>query len=400
MNPEKQNARRALVIGSGHLALQTARLLTSRGWSVATISSSQFDDRPETKKIESSFEHASALFNDAGIATAHAVCIVDDEDRRNLQLTLVALALNKNIPIAIALWSDALAEHITHASPLVYVCNPAAIATAHFIAALEDKHENLTAVANNDEHKKPAHPINKNGYIAQLLIAFALVIALGALFFKLTEGTTWLDSVYLIVTVITSVNFGDAALHNYTVGMKFVRIVLLLGVQFFILLTFSFIIDHIIKRRVERFEFGRRRYTFKNHVILAGLGRVGYHVVRELRQRNHEVVIVEHDEHNRFLDLVRNLGAQVFIGDASLTKNLVEAGVERAAALFSVIDDDLANLEISMKARSLNSALRVIVRIFDTDVAETIKNRFNIHRALSTSALAAEHIAERLEKVS
>jgi len=84
----------------------------------------------------------------------------------------------------------------------------------------------------------------------------------------------------------------------------------------------------------------------------------------------------------------------VLVGDATLIKNLRDAGVEKATGLIAAIDDDLKSLEIGLSARSLRSDLRLILRIFDKEIAEEICDHLDIHFALSSSAIAAQHFVE------
>jgi hypothetical protein len=56
----------------------------------------------------------------------------------------------------------------------------------------------------------------------------------------------------------------------------------------------------------------------------------------------------------------------------------------------ALINDDLVNLEIGLNARSLQPRIRVVLRIFDRETAGEIRRQFNIHYAVSSSAIAAE----------
>jgi len=120
--------------------------------------------------------------------------------------------------------------------------------------------------------------------------------------------------------------------------------------------------------------------------------------VQELLRRKESVLVIEKDPENRFLESARSQGAKAFVGDASVSKVLRDAGVQSAGGLFSLINDDLKNLEIGLNARSLRPDLRLILRIFDKEIAEQLRDRFDIHFAMSTSALAAEEFATLLSQ--
>jgi Trk K+ transport system NAD-binding subunit len=84
------------------------------------------------------------------------------------------------------------------------------------------------------------------------------------------------------------------------------------------------------------------------------------------------------------------MGIPVMIADATVAGTLVDAAVHRASAVASIVGDDLVNLEVGLNAR-----IRVILRIFDSDTAEELRQRLNIHYAISTSAIAARTMLER-----
>ena len=58
-----------------------------------------------------------------------------------------------------------------------------------------------------------------------------------------------------------------------------------------------------------------------------------------------------------------------------------------------VTGDDLVNLAIATAARALRPDMRVVLRTFDDALAANLQSGFDIHRAYSTSALAAPAFA-------
>jgi voltage-gated potassium channel Kch len=415
-----------LIAGTSHLAFRLGKKLRAKGVACTHIPSNAFDELTLEK---SDLEHAKEVFGRHGIADAHAVFLVDDSDARNINLLLAALGTRatgnhkangilrgvhpvgmQGIPfgaqddtenegvrqhsqrIYVAITNENLASHIAASHAAVHVFNPNAISATTFVNAVRDH-----ACARPDDHiasvRAPtfAH-FRADRIIQKLLILYGAVVIGGTLFFRWSEDATWSDGLYLIATVVSGLNFEDSIVHNYTLGVKIARTALILGVQVFTLIAFSFIVDRLIKRRTEIVELGRKRYTLKDHVIVCGLGRTGFHITMELLHRREKVVVIESNTDNRFLNIVRAAGAKVLIGDASLAKNLMDADVKHAAGLISAIGNDLRNLEIGLNARSLRKDIRLILRIFEREIADEMKTRFNIHFAYSTSTLAAQHL--------
>ncbi len=131
----------------------------------------------------------------------------------------------------------------------------------------------------------------------------------------------------------------------------------------------------------------------RGHVVVCGLGHVGYRVVEELRSLGVDVVGIEQEEKGGFVDLVRAMDVPVFIGDARRDDLLEKAGVARAQAVVCATADDLANLEVALDSKRMNAHVRVVLRMFDQRLAGKIGGAIAVDASFSTSALAAPLIA-------
>ena len=129
--------------------------------------------------------------------------------------------------------------------------------------------------------------------------------------------------------------------------------------------------------------------TYSNHVIVCGLGKVGFRVAMELLKFGREVVAIESEEDSHFVEKARSSGIPVIIADARRSASLSQAGIERAQAIVPCTDDELANLDIALDARDVRPDIKVVMRMYDPDLARRVQKGFGIHTAFSTSALAA-----------
>ncbi|MBN1146383.1 MAG: potassium channel protein [Anaerolineales bacterium] len=129
--------------------------------------------------------------------------------------------------------------------------------------------------------------------------------------------------------------------------------------------------------------------TYNHHIIVCGIGKVGYRVTLELLKFDREIVAIEIDPTSRFIEKVEALGVPVIIADARRTENLYKAGIQRADAVIPCTNDELANLDIALDAREVNPQVKIVLRTFDADLARRVEKGFGIHTAFSTSALSA-----------
>jgi len=129
--------------------------------------------------------------------------------------------------------------------------------------------------------------------------------------------------------------------------------------------------------------------TYSDHIIVCGTGKIGYRVILELLKYGREVVAIETDENGRFVEKVRALNVPLIIANARRSESIIQAGVQRADAIIPCTDDELANLDIALDAREINPNIKVVLRMFDSDLARRVEKGFGIHTAFSGSALAA-----------
>jgi Trk K+ transport system NAD-binding subunit len=128
--------------------------------------------------------------------------------------------------------------------------------------------------------------------------------------------------------------------------------------------------------------------TYSNHTILVGLGHLGYRVVSQLHEMNESLVVIEQNPAADLFAVVQNMGVPVIEDDASRQSALDAAGVKRARTIVLCTQNDALNLQIALKARSLNPKIQVVIRIFNEDFAKSLHDQFG-YIALSATGMAA-----------
>ncbi len=227
---------------------------------------------------------------------------------------------------------------------------------------------------------------------AAVLVGLAVV---SALYFALTAELTPLDALAYAITLLTGASLvtdvdpatAPAALKVYAIFLSLVGAAL-------VAVVYAFITDAIIRSRLLQ-TLGRRSVpaSISGHVIVCGLGTIGYRVAVGIAELGVPVVVIEPDENGRFVAPARELGIPVVVGDARQRELLVGVGIARARALVAATSADLVNLSAALNARDIRPDLRVVVRLFDPDFAVRVQQGFGIRFTRSVSHLAAPAFA-------
>jgi hypothetical protein len=384
--------RTILVFGSGHLALRLKEKLSVGNYRFVHAT---LDEINAVSKSVSLLENLQEYLKQLDVDTIRMVYLLDEKDEVNLQLIIALISLYPGISIAASLFNENLIPHLQGQHSNVTIFNPAKIAAPHFVAALsqplERKTESSAAITNFKRVLK-----KKDRLIQKLLLSFIGLIVVAVLFFHFYEKLSWIDSFYFVIVTVATVGYGDINLADSSSLSKLFGILLILSSTFFIWMIFSLTIDRVLKKRI-MLALGRKKYHLKDHIILCGLGRLGYFIAEALLEKGEKLIIIEQNENGRYLDYFRQLGAEIYIGDGRLSKVLDDTNVAQARALISVINDDSVNLEIGLNSRSFQPGIRLILRIFDKQMAEKIKEYLNIHLTLSASDIADEKFYEILK---
>lgn len=132
--------------------------------------------------------------------------------------------------------------------------------------------------------------------------------------------------------------------------------------------------------------------SMRNHIIVCGAGRVGFRIANQLTALGKEVVVIEKREGAPFATQLQDLNVPVLIDDARNPKALARLNVKHAQAIVCCTDDDLGNINVGLDARKANPDIRIVMRLFDEDLAERVRENFRAE-AHSTSVLAGQTMA-------
>jgi voltage-gated potassium channel len=232
----------------------------------------------------------------------------------------------------------------------------------------------------------------------RILFALSMLCALlatGTLGFHLLEGWSLLDSLYVTVTTIATVGYGD--FHPTSAASRlFATVFMLLSVG-----TVGYLLSTAIQGFVQSeilAAFGERRRhremrKLNDHLIVCGAGRVGSRIIRELERGGTPFVVIEHNAQQ--VISLRERGAHVIVADATLEETLRDAGVERARALAACLPDDADNVYVVLTSRGLNSDLHIVARAVE-EQAEPKLLRAGANRVIAPTIIGSQRMVQAL----
>ncbi len=218
-----------------------------------------------------------------------------------------------------------------------------------------------------------------------VFVSLCLLIPLTVILFHVFVGLPWVDAVFHTIANL----HGELVLSQDRVdpGIKLYEILVMILGSITLATLYSMLTDYVVGSRLRKL-LGSQPMPKRDHVIVVGMGHVGYRIVRELADAGAPVVAVDAEADRPFLADVRTR-ASVVVGDGRLGDTLTRAGVATARAVVAATGDDSVNLGIGLGARRLNPSVRTVVRLFDSDFARKVESTLGIDAALSASRIAA-----------
>ena len=188
------------------------------------------------------------------------------------------------------------------------------------------------------------------------------ILSAGTLGYILIEGWSLLDAVYMTVITIATVGYREVGELSHW-GKIFTIFIILFGVgiiAYLLGMVAQAMVDLQVRSIFGRRKLGQKIRSIKNHYIICGYGRIGRIICRELKAINIPVVVI--DSNGSAVQGLEEEGIPHIVGDSTSEEILIEAHIERARGLVSVVASDADNVFITMSARGLNPGLFILAR--------------------------------------
>jgi Trk K+ transport system NAD-binding subunit len=390
---------------------------------------------------------------DADVEHARAIVLTADDDTGNIHAALLAQSQSPGIHIVLRTFDDEFARRVESLFPDAVAMSASALAAPGFLTAVLDPEADerwidilgrtlafrhaepddpavVVALADDsvtpirlfpregqhllslvDPSGGPAHVkstkpagrtmplprVRSVGWLRRvdrrfwvLLAVLVAITLLSMLVFVMSAPLGLVDALYNAVNAF----FGgvpDQAAQN-TAGLRIFVILLTLFGAAALAMFYGLIADVVLSARISNL-LGPQPTEARNHIIVVGLGSIGYRIALLLRQRGIPVVAAEKDLGGRFVDSARNQRIPVVGPDARTPQGLKKLGIEHARGLLAVTDDDATNMATAMHARGARPDLRIVLRLFDPDLAAQLDKALGDYNSRSVSALAAPAFA-------
>ncbi len=216
-------------------------------------------------------------------------------------------------------------------------------------------------------------------YLAFILAAVGTVTLLGTFGFHFFESghnqnlKSFSDSLWWAVVTITTIGYGD--IYPVTTGGRICALFLMFSGIGLLSVSTAGIAAYLVRfNQLEQL----RTWGLKDHVVICGLGTMGFLMATAFRRENHRVLVIERDESNDRIQSCREGGAVVIVGNAAGSGTLRRARLDRAKHLIIVCGHDSNNAEVAARAHAMvvgrRAKLGCSVHVVDSDLWHLLRS--------------------------
>jgi voltage-gated potassium channel Kch len=245
----------------------------------------------------------------------------------------------------------------------------------------------LKVITNLRQFKKHAESV-----VAMTIVLFVIIVIATLTYTSTNTNISIIDALYFAVGMITGAGGNDKVVQNAPDSIKLFTVFMMLIGAAVIGLLYALLNDFVLGSRFKQF-WDAARVPHRHHYIVCGLSGIGIKVVEQLSASGHEVVVIERDSNNKYVNTARGAGIPVIYADASFSATLKVANLDSAAAVLAVTGNDATNLEVALKAKAMTPEVPVIVHYADPDFARMAQEVFDFEAVLSPAELAAPAFA-------
>ncbi len=423
-HPNTSLKQKVIICGFGHIGNSVLDLLKQFHFDIYIVTITPVDPdfmNEHSKNVKFILGDArnDEILKKACIQEAFAIFALTDKDLVNLSIAIDAKKLNDKIHIAIRMFDYELGESLKNELGIKEIFSATHLAAPHFIPNsyplprlgeldLNEKtysilHDSGKLVFQENIKTRSTHSwLNfftffhyRTTFSFKLIfLFFAIVLFFSTYLIHQKMNLNLLDAFYFTVTTITTVGYGDFSFVNASNWMKLYGVFMMFFGTALLASVFSLITDFILTEKFKNI-FGFYVIPKKMHHVLIGAGNIGTRIAEILIKNSEPTVVIESDKTGKFSEDIRRQLA-VVEGNPKNFETLLQANVQKAKSIICVTDNDVDNLSIIQKSKSMNTKILTEVSIFDKEMAIKLKNSLNEDSIISSPLIAANYFVASL----
>ena len=189
-----------------------------------------------------------------------------------------------------------------------------------------------------------------------------LLIAIAVIGYMIILDLTFIDALYMTIITISTVGYREVAEMN-TLAKWFSICLILVSVGmlgYLLSAVFKFLSEGNINEAWRKKKMKKEIEKLNDHIIICGAGETGIHVIKQLKIRETEFVVIENNL--EAIERLKEIGALYISDDATKEEVLLEARVKTAKGLITCLAKDADNVFVVLTARELNPSIHIVAR--------------------------------------
>lgn len=223
------------------------------------------------------------------------------------------------------------------------------------------------------------------------LLGMVAIILVDTFLLMAFKHKGWLTAASEAVAVLSTVGPAPDS-EGYPWYQVFTIVAMLAAIIFLAVFTAG-MVEHLLSGRYVGL-LGRRVMPRSGHVIVVGLGQVGFRLCQALREQGLAVIAVERLEASPNLPSARAADIPVLIGDGSNRRTLQKLNVSRCLAVVAVGSNELDNISVSITARALATGAPVVVRAGHHEAIAETASLFSIASVVDVEGLTVSAVSD------
>ncbi len=398
-----------VLIGDNTLAGRTCRQLTAEGHTVNHVR--RAGDRALAKALSEQIDAVAVLLHD---------------DTEAIRYVLTVEHLRPGLRIYVALFDRTAAEQMRAVVPNITVISPADAALPTLLGAVMGPDVLAVGPAVEGEPDRRRSAVRRTGDGLEVqpypcpdsmrraglwgrikgqlrphdgssailltgLLGMAAIILVDTFLLVVFKHKGWLTAASEAVAVLSTVGPAPQA-EQYPWYQGFTIIAMLAAIIFLAVFTAG-TVEHLLSGRYVGL-VGRRVMPRSGHVVVVGLGQVGFRLCQELRAQGLAVIALERSTDCPNLPLARAADIPVLLGDGSSRRTLKKLNVDKSLAVVAVGSKELDNVAVSITARALAAGVPVVIRAGGHDVIAETASLFSIGSVVDVDGLTVSAVSD------